>query len=48
MRGYRPSKDPKGGEFFTSDVTDMPQDWDWRLQGVFYIVLGDTENNGIQ
>jgi len=33
MRGYRPSKDPKGGEFFTSDVTDVPQEWDWRLQG---------------
>ena len=33
MRGYRPSKDPKGGEMFTSDVTDLPEDWDWRLQG---------------
>ena len=34
MRGYRPSKGPKGGDVFTSDVTDVPEDWDWRLQGV--------------
>ena len=33
MRGYRPSKDPKGGNVFTSDVTDVPEYWNWRLQG---------------
>jgi len=38
MRGYRPSKGLKGGIRFTSDVTvdDIPDTWDWRIQGMNY------------
>ena len=37
MRGYRPSKGPKGGIEFTSDVSMdvIPDTWDWRIQGMY-------------
>ena len=35
MKGYRPSKGPKGGIEFTSDVSvdSLPDTWDWRILG---------------
>ena len=36
MRGYRPSKGPKGGIEFRSDISvdATPDTWDWRIQGM--------------
>ena len=36
MRGYRPSKGPKGGIEFTSDISveATPDTWDWRIHGM--------------
>ena len=41
MRGYRPSKGPKGGIEFSSDVSvdSTPDTWDWRIQGIVNIML---------
>ena len=42
MRGYRHTKEAKGGIEFTSDIDVelIPNSWDWRIHGIVYYNAG--------